>query len=397
MNTQTLILSFIAASGLAALGQTNPATPNTPAPLPKAPSGVQFKPYGWIKFDAVYDSAKTSFGDIGFWVLPGSAAGGDQEELTFGARYSRLGVNLVAPEYDGIQVAGRIEGDFYEEAATANKYSPQLRLAYLDAAWGDGWSIRAGQDWDTHINFHPRTVDAATLGNTGHLYRRHPQVRLTKATALEDGSILTAKIAAQHGRNTSDVDQDAQADENASATPGLHASLVLQTKLLTDKFSTFTLSGAYGREKLGGVETVDAGEYESVFVHAGVQLPVTRKLTLQGVIWTGENLDNYLGGVGQGVNAAAGTEVQAYGGWAQGVYEIDAHWSASLGYGIDNPNDDDLAGDARTSNERLFTNVFYKLTDRVTLSTEYSHFTTAYATSGDVTDHRAQFAAQLDF
>ena len=369
------------------------ATP--PSLLTKAANGIQIKPYGYVKFDAAYDTARTAWGDAAFFVYPTTYAGGDKKELTFGARESRLGANIIAPEQNGIKITGRIEGDLYENVSTENSYTPRLRLAYLDAAWGDGWSVRAGQDWDTYVSVLPKENDAAILGYTGNLYGRHPQVRLTKVTKLSDSTQITTKFAVQDGRNGSDIDKDSQADENAAAVPNLHASAALQTKLLTDKFSTFALSGAYGREKLSG--TTNPGNYDSLLVHGGVLLPITQKFSLQGTLWAGENVDNYLGGIGQGINATDGTEVQAYGGWAQGIYDFNKKWSVSLGYGFDNPDDADLAGDARTLNERLFTNVFYKLTDAVTLSAEYSYFTTSYALTDAVTDNRIQLGAQYSF
>jgi len=99
-----------------------------PPSLVKAASGIQIKPYGYIKLDAAYDSARTAYGDASFFVFPTTKVGGDKEELTFGARETRLGANIIAPEQDGIKVTGRIEGDLYEEVATESKYSPRMRL-----------------------------------------------------------------------------------------------------------------------------------------------------------------------------------------------------------------------------------------------------------------------------
>lgn len=374
------------------------ASQQQPPPLVKAASGVQIKPYGYVKFDAAYDTARTAWGDAAFFVYPKSYVGGDKKELSFGTRESRLGAQILTPEQDGVKVTGRIEGDLYEDVATENKYSPRLRLAYIDAAWGDGWSVRAGQDWDTYVSVLPRVNDAAILGYTGNPYSRHPQVRLTKVTKLSDSTQLTAKLAAQSGRNTGNIDGDNQSDENAAAVPNFHASAALQTKLLTDKYSTFSLSGAYGREKVHHAATVEhPGVYDSELIHGSAFLPITRKFSAQGVLWAGENLDNYLAGIGQGINAAEGTEVAAHGGWAQGIYDFTGKLSAGAGYGFDDPDDGDLSGDARTLNDRFFANIYYRLTDHATLSAEYSYFTTSYATSGDVTDNRFQLGAQYNF
>ena len=371
---------FMVFSGAAAFGQQ---------------ANVQVTPYGYIKFDAVHDTSRTAYGDLGFWILPESADGGDERELTFSARETRFGLNIVAPESRGVKTTGRIEVDFYEEVPTPNKYALRLRLAYVDLAWDNGWSLRFGQDWDTYNSFHPDMVDASILAYHGHLYSRHPQARVTKDAKLGENSSLTLKFALQYGRNGGNIDGDGQPDENAAAVPNYHGSLVLRSRLLSERQSVFSISGAYGREKLSG--TANPGTYESWLIHGGVQLPLSQRFTLQGIAWKGENLDNYLGGIGQGINAVTGSEVSTRGGWGQLVYNLTKNTRTSVGYGIEDPEDEDLSGDARTRNDRIFTNFFYNATDRVTFGVEYSLLRTDYALSADMQNHRIHFSAQYRF
>lgn len=358
-------------------------------------AGVQFKPYGWVQFDAAYDTSRTSYGDLMFMIQPETAVGAGKKELSTSARGTRFGINILAPEKDGRKVTGRIEGDFCEDL-TPNKYAPRLRLAYIDVDFGGGWSVRFGQDWDTYVNFHPNTVDAAILAFLGHTYARHPQVRLTKETRLGEQTSLTVKIALQQGRNNSDVDLDGQPDENASAVPNAHGSLVLKTRLLSSRQSVFTISGAYGREKVGE-SAANPGTYRSRFLHGGMQLPLSESFAISGEGWVGDNVDNYLGGIGQGINVVKGTEISARGGWVQGVWSPVKAVKTGLGLGVDDPEDDDLSGDARTFNGRIFANIFYSLTDRVTLGFEYSRNRTDYALTRDMHNSRVHFGVMYVF
>ena len=381
-----LLILFLAVNGMVVFGQQSSSDT----------SAVQIKPYGYIKLDSAYDTARTAYGDLGFWTMPKSAVGGGEEELTFSARETRLGLNITTSETGKFRITGKIEGDLFEEAGTANKYAPRLRLAYMDVAWGKGWSLRFGQDWDTYSSIHPNMVDAGILGNDGHLYGRHPQIRLTKDSQLGENTSVTFKLAMQHGRNGASYDGDNQPDENAAASPNVHGSLVLKTKLLSEKQSLFSISGAFGHEKVrGAVAYPDT--YRSWLIHGGVQLPLHSRLTLQGIVWTGENLDNYLGGIGQGVNADIGTEVAVYGGWGQIIYSPSKQIQLGVGYGIDDPDDNDLAGDARTYNDRIFTNFFYNLTDRAIIGMEYSHMRTDYAQSEDMHNHRIHLGVKYSF
>ncbi|MDR0842196.1 MAG: hypothetical protein LBP68_02115 [Acidobacteriota bacterium] len=364
-------------------------------------SSVQIKPYGYIKLDAAYDTSRTSYGDWTFWTNPSTSVGGGEESLSFGARETRLGLNITVPT-DGrkFQLTGKIEGDFDEEASTENKYVPRLRLAYFDIAWGAGWSLRFGQDWDTYISFHPTQIDAGTLGQSGHLWNRHPQIRLTKETKFGENTSVTLKIAVQHGRNSANYDGsgDNQPDENAAARPNVQGGLVLKTKLLSDKQSVFSIAGAYGREKVNDNAAVAyPGVYRSWLVVGDVQLPLHNRFTVQGSLWTGENLDNYFGGIGQGVNVALGTEVKSYGAWGQIVYTPSKLFQLGLGYGLDDPDDTELSGDARTFNDRIFTNFFYNLTSSAQIGVEYSYMRTDYAVTRDMHNNRIHLGARYNF
>lgn len=379
-----LIAMFAAMGGVTAFAQ-------------QAAEGVKLNLYGYVKLSSAYDSSRTAYGDASFWVLPDSASGGGKSELTFSARETRAGLNITTPESGGRNFSGRIELDLCDEPQTVNKYSPRLRLAYMDVAWSKGWSLRFGQEWDTYVSFHPTIIDAGAIAYQGHLYGRHPQVKLTKDTKVGNNTTVTTKFALQHGRNSSDLDGDGQPDENAASTPSVHASMVVKSKLFAGQDSIFSISGAYGREKLNG--TAHPGTYKSWMIHGGVQLPLSQHFTLQGLAWTGENLDNYLGGIGQGVNAALGTEVASYGGWGQGVVTFNKKFKVGVGYGIDDPDDGDLElmGNARVANDKVFSNFFYNFTDRMTFSVEYSHLRTSYAVSDDARNHRVEFGAKYVF
>ena len=380
-----LLAVFLIFSGVATFGQQ---------------SGVQIAPYGYLKFDATHDTSRTAFGDAAFWVMPETASGGDERELNFSARETRLGLNIIAPESRGIKTTGRFEVDFYEELTVPNKYVPRLRLAYIDLAWDNGWSLRFGQDWDTFTSFHPDTLDANALAFQGHPYMRHPQARLTKDFKLGENTNLTLKLAVQHGRNSSNIDgpplgNDTQPDENAAGVPNFHGSVMLKPRLLTDRQSLFTFSGVYGREKVTGAENPIT--YESWLIHGAVQLPLTQRLTVQGMFWKGENLDNYYAGINQGIDALKGIEVASHGAWGQLVYNLTKSTRTSIGYGFEDPDDDTLSGDARVYTDRIFANFFYNVTERVVFGFEYASMRTDYAISKDMQNHRINFGVQYRF
>ncbi len=402
---RTLLQDVGSRADTAALGVTQalavvqsasaPSSSSSPRYAFVKPNGFEVVPYGYFKFDAIYDSARTAYGDAAVYAVPKSLSGGGEEDVIFSARETRLGFNVKAPEAPNVKVTGRLEADFYGDLANQDSYQFRLRLAYIDAAWGDGWSVRLGQDWDAYTSFHPKMLDAGILAGTGHLYGRRPQARLTKVTALSDATRLTFKTAVENGYKN-DVDSDGQQDSNASGMPQLVAQAALETRLLSKHDSVFSVSGLYGEEKTRKAPNPDDYSVEMILLAA--QLPLVDPFTLQGTLWSGKNLDAYYAGVLQGVNLPQGNEVSATGGWVEGVYDLNQKLSFGLGYGIDNPDDGDLSlATARTLNQRYFASVFYKLTSSFMIGGEYSVIKTDFRDEGAVTDNRLQFSGQLTF
>jgi len=359
------------------------------------PNGFSVVPYGYFKFDAIHDSARTAFGDAAAYVLPYSVSGGGDEDLSFSARESRLGFAVTAPAHPRLKVTGRLEGDFYGDLANQDSYQFRLRLAYLDAAWGEGWSLRLGQDWDAFTSFHPKMLDAGILAGTGHLWGRRPQARLTKVTPLGDATRLVLKAAVENGYKN-DVDSDGQQDSNASGVPQAVGQVALETRLLTRRDTVLSLSGLYGEERTRRTPSPDT--YPVELVQLAAQLPLADPFTLQGTLWAGQNLDAYYGGVLQGINLAEGRAVSACGGWVEGVYDLTDRWSLALGYGLDNPSDGDLSlAASRTFNERYFASLFYLVTANLMIGGEYALLRTEFKEEERVTDNRIQFSGQLSF
>jgi hypothetical protein len=129
----------------------------------------------------------------------------------------------------------------------------------------------------------------------------------------------------------------------------------------------------------------DAKDYDSWLVHVALVLPLSARLTFQGVAWTGANLDAYQAGIGQGVNAVAEKEVGAKGGYAQLSAAATEKLTLGLGYGVDDPDDGDLGKGARTRNSRAYGNAQYALTPATSLGFEVSSLETKYK-EGDTAD-----------
>jgi len=325
------------------------------------------------------------------------------------ARQTRFGLKVKGPDSDTVRTTARIEAGFWgEESDPDHKTKLRLRLAYADIA-GDDWSLRAGQDWDTFITVFPRSVNFTYFGWQGAPGYRRPQVRLTKELALNDSCKVIAKVAVAKSmgelyRGTDgDLDGLRQNDGDDAGVPEYQGNLIFETKLFTDTPARISVSAAAGREMLDTTTRQDV-EFRSELLMGTIVLPLlemgedkSTKVSVQGAIWEGQNLDAYEAGLGLGINTILGREIEAKGGWGQLVVD-HGKTSVVLGYGVDDPNDADLNSfavdglNARSRNEFLVGSVTHALNDAVRLALEVSRLTTEYKGAADAETDRVHGA-----
>ncbi len=367
--------------------------------LPDA--GMRLQIYGYLRADVSHDTQATApKGDFAFFVLP--ELNGEKDAQThFGARESRLGLNLFGPDSGSWKTTGKFEMDFYG-GDKANSYNPRMRLAYLDLAHSSGLSLRFGQDWDTFCEVVPRIVNFAYLADIGALGLRRPQARLTQELKIAEDTKLVAKVAAAQTVGE-DLDGGTFEDGADSDWPTVQWSVALMQKLWTEKSAKIAFGGHYGQETVDGVDSnkvivaADAQDYDTWSMQGSIFLPLTKQIAVQGNLWKGVNLDTYFGGIGQGVNVALGEEIEAQGGWAQLLIDPTDKISIGLGYSVDDPEDEDLADGRPSKNQQIFGNVAYKLTPAVTAMAEYAHMTTDYMGGEDAVNDRVQVAMKYAF
>jgi hypothetical protein len=364
-----------------------------PAPAPAGSPAVTSKwatsLYGYVKLDAIYDTQKTSAGDVAFFVLP-EVAGRKDNEFNMTARETRLGFKLQAPEAGQVKASATVELDF-AGGGSANSALPRLRLAYADVAWKD-WVFRAGQDWEPFITVLPKSLDLGFLADQGALGLRRAQLRATRRFTAEDKSAWETRLAVVRTIGQ-DLDGGGQDD-------GVDAGLpTLQWNVFHERASGLKLglSGHWGRED---VERPSGGLHDGFSTWSAIGsfvLPFSPKVSLQGTLWTGANLDTYFGGVGQGVNRALGRSIDATGGFLQLVLNPTPKLNLNFTAGLDDPENDDLAAGMRSANRHLSTTLFYSWTPAVRTALGLTDLQTSYLGQADASTLRVHSALYFGF
>jgi methyl-accepting chemotaxis protein len=349
----------------------------------------QLRLYGYAKLDAIYDTHKTSTGDLMFFALP-RVNGKRDSEFTMTVRETRLGVCVENRDADGgTQTAGRVEFDFSGGGAP-NSLNPRLRLAYADVKLGD-WVVRAGQDWDAFITVIPRSLNFAVLGDQGHLGNRRPQLRATRKVSGASGSVEMRFAAAR--TIGQDIDGYGQDDGVDSALPTLQWNFIWER---SPRFKA-SVSGHLGRESVEHAVTGAHTDYASWSVIGSLVAKVGDRHTLHTTVWQGENLDCYFGGIGQGINMVRSREISARGGWLQWVAGPTNGWTWHIVAGLDDPADEDLQPEHRSYNRVFAAGCWYEFLPAKKIAMELSHLKTGYRSSTSSDNIRMQSGMILDF
>lgn len=119
-------------------------------------------------------------------------------------------------------------------------------------------------------------------------------------------------------------------DGEDAGFPTFQGRIGLATKLLTNKASVFGISGHYGKEEID----FPTGQIraKSWSMNGDFNIPLSECLSIKGELFLGYNLDDYFGGVLQGINRGMQEIIKTAGGWAQLGYKWGSQWKYNVGW-----------------------------------------------------------------
>ena len=380
-----------------------PAAAAAPSKKPTA-FGLDFEIYGYVKLDAAYDNSRISVGDYARWVESEQVNRNDNE-FNMTANETRLGVRIRGPGTESFRSLGVIEADFYGGGAE-NSPNPRLRLAYVNFEWPDlGFSVLGGQAKDTISPLYQPRVNFSPGWWQGNLDFRRPQLRLTQTVSLAEGVQLKFEAAAARTIAPAfTAPRDFFPDPGADAGyPTAQGRVSLTFPGFSKLPITLGVSGHWGEDEHDFTNFTYSLHFKTWSGNVDLTLPFTPWLKLQAEAYLGENLEAYLGGIGQGVNATLLKEIRARGGWCALTLGPFERWAFNFGYGVDDVNRNDLTGtsnpatDPRSRNQVAFGNVYFSLTANLQLALEESWLRTDYKSVRYGDDWRTQFAIIYKF
>lgn len=334
-------------------------------------SGLKTEFYGFIKTDLIYSDHGTYTNEYRVYVTGGRA----DRAFRASARASRLGVNLSSGP-----VSGKLEADFLgltDSVGGAAGTVSDLRLRQAYAAVKAGRTeILAGQTYYPITADIPETLNDYYLGNSGALWSRAPQLRATLQAPA--GIKLIAAVVRPTAKLT-------DAEGTHSARPSYQAKLEK-----TIGKARFSLAGAAGVWK----STSTQKEADVSVTVAGFNVPWS-VFTVYGEAWTGRNLTDFLGGLGNSGYAENG--VRSSGGYLALKAKPSADLWFTAAYGVDDPKNARVAAGGKDRNSTALINGVVKLYGMVETGLEISELRTCYKGQPDRSAMNYQLTFKLIF
>ena len=343
---------------------------------------LKFEPYGVLWSAAAYESSRTNGGDYAFYVISPDAEG--EAAFHMDAKSSRLGVRMLGPDicFLGCGTArGLVEIDFQGSFVTENKPGPLLRHAYWEIE-GESFRILGGQTWDVISPLYPGMLMYTVGWGAGNIGYRRAQIRGEKSFAVDRDISMVIQASAN-----ADIVSDFPGD---GTIVGDHASWpVIEGRVgFNHPHASLGVSGHVGEQVFDFPPSNPGFDCVCTTWSANFDAVVTlsSRVSVRGEFFTGSNLGAYLGGILQGMNAARRDHISSTGGWAELAAHLSGVFDARIGFGIDDPDDEDLtAASERTLNRMLFGNLTYSVLKNYVFGIEVSYWNTDFVglQSGD--------------
>ncbi len=372
----------------------------------------KLKFYGFLRLDSIYDDSGPNNPLLPFFIRSEDteAAGAIRDEtnddsFNMDVRLTRLGLDFEGGEMDLLwngKVGGKLEMDFDSGLGSESRAAPRIRHAYLNMKWGDV-SVLAGQTWDVISPLMPMVNDHFVMWNAGNLGDRRPQFRVAWEPGLGSGKFSARAAAGLSGAiNNVDRDLDGKLDGAQSGNPIYEARLGWAGPLWVDG-QNFDIGfwGHYAQEEVDGTFGGGEEEVDSYSFGADLTVPIIKDLIWTSEIWTGENLPEVRGGIGQGINLQ-GEEIDSWGGFTQLTYKPWSWLLSGVGYALDNPDNDDLdfaianPGRKEANETYYLSNTFYP-GGNVSIKLNYLHWRTQYHQLEDGIDNRMELIFQYNW
>jgi hypothetical protein len=336
--------------------------------------------FGAVVGDMLFNEARAISPGAPYYLSPASPRGLTQTSVDIHARSSYLAAALTGPKMGEFQAGGLAMVFFYNDNALADQYGILPGQIYGDLT-NEKWRFAAGLQFDVFNPIAPNMLAFSALagsGNAGNAWRGQFRVeRFMTPTETRQWTIqaaLSEPIA-------STIDPAFQFVSEDNGWPNVEGRIALGLGCLGDgpggkRPFEIGLSGVVGEIRSSPLlgPRVESDVWGTAI---DCRWQLSPRFGVQGEFYTGKALGTYNGGILQNVNASTFEGIQTSGGWI----ETYVYWTpclhSHLGYGIDDPENNDLSNNPanfqRELNETTFANLIWDVNQSLKVGMEATY------------------------
>lgn len=160
------------------------------------------------------------------------------------------------------------------------------------------------------------------------------------------------------------------------------------------------IGGHFGKRRFGRITGEDAAidivDHRTWSIVGDLRAAFPTGTTLRFQAWMGRTLGDYRGGAFQSISGTLGA-ISADGLWFDLQQAVSDRVTLAGGYGIDNPDADEVSSGQRTRNQAGFANVFWHWSRWLTFAAEISYWRTDWRDEGSSKSWRGEVLTALTF
>ncbi|MFG0331908.1 MAG: hypothetical protein ACF8TS_00975 [Maioricimonas sp. JB049] len=302
---------------------------------------------------AVFSTKRTFPRGVPLLVLPDSPFGLKTNTFSAHARQSYLNATFSGPEVAGFQTGGNVLTFFQNDNLTADDYGLLVYFAYGELK-NEDWRFSAGLQQDVFNPVSPTVLYLTKLYSSGNAGSYRGQLRLERCLDVADDLDVVAQFALSDPRSflvASDLGRLTEDNGWPNVEGRVEFGFGGKTEVRGAAVAPLRvgLSGVVGqlRTSRTGFAPPAALPPRSVIdvwgMGVDVQAGFGDRFGFAGEFFYGQGLGDYNAGVLQSFNSMTFDSVRTVGGFSEVYFYCSPTFHVHLGYGIDNPDDADLA------------------------------------------------------
>jgi hypothetical protein len=387
----TVMMCGVASS---ALGQETGGTQGSADPAsqePTAPDDEKPKlEFGMtVVADFYFNTARPVGPGIPFYLAPASPFGLNQATFDANARATMLSARLSGIKVGSFDLSARVQAFLFDPVVINDKYGilPFAAVAQLE---NDDWLYSAGLQLQIFNPLFPNMMTWGRFGASGNAGAGViGQARVERYLQPSEKSQVTLTAGISEPTATTFSDDVVGSEDNGWPNVEGRATVALGSLKGEGPAAKRPFEGSISGV-VGQIRTTSPGGNRVVTDMWGIgsdfQWSATPRLGFLGEAFVGRTLGVWTAGILQTKNPTTFEGIHASGGWLEGYYYLRPEkLHTHLGYGIDDPRDEDLAPGQKTRNETYFGNLVLDVTRQYRLGWELTYRKTLFKPLGDGT------------